>query len=392
MAVNDWLHRFRRVEELANDDAEVRANALRHLEIADDDGVVPYLVGCRLEYSSGVAAAARRALSALGDDGAVFLLIDRLEDPKAGWDAAQAIRWFDDPRPLVRHIQDLVVRDFDSSDDYGRRAEAAKALGEAGDPHAIPALIYALDDRETNVRSEAIRALGMLGDNRAVQPLNMVLEHTLSPENTVVAVRALARIRSDAAWLGLIDKLLHLSYSSIAYLEALKVLVEACERRAIPQLLLILDMVAPYHPRTAGALRQLGHTEIFDELLGELNVSDPWERHVAAETRGGFGDVRAVGPLTAALGDDDWEARRSAAWALGQLGDAEAVQALTEILDDEDRCVRLAVVRSLGQLGDERAVPHLSALPKEEDWEVREAARRSIKALEIPPAGSGRPD
>ena len=182
MTVNDWLDRLRRIEEMADDDAGVLANAMRHLEIVGDDDVLTFPAGCLREYSPGVAAAARWVLLALGDDGAVFLLIDRLKDPKAGWYAAQAMREFDHPLPMVRHIQDLVVRDFDSSEHYGRLAEAAKALGETGDPDAIPALIYALDDWDTNVRSEAIRALGMLGDSRAVPPLTMVLEHPLSPE------------------------------------------------------------------------------------------------------------------------------------------------------------------------------------------------------------------
>ena len=94
MSLFNWLDRLRRIEELANDDAGVLADAMRHLEIVGDDEVLTFLAGCLLEYSREVAAAARRVLLALGDDGAVFLLIDRLKDPKAGWYAAQTIREF----------------------------------------------------------------------------------------------------------------------------------------------------------------------------------------------------------------------------------------------------------------------------------------------------------
>jgi HEAT repeats len=52
------------------------------------------------------------------------------------------------------------------------------------------------------------------------------------------------------------------------------------------------------------------------------------------------GGVQAVEPLTAALSDSDWRARRNAAESLGKMGDGQAVEPLTIALRDADRQVR----------------------------------------------------
>lgn len=56
------------------------------------------------------------------------------------------------------------------------RAEAAKALGELGDPRAVDPLIPLLKDEVKLVRARAAEALGTLGDMRAVDPLIPVLK------------------------------------------------------------------------------------------------------------------------------------------------------------------------------------------------------------------------
>ena len=117
------------IDRLASDDPEIRANAMRRLQIGSDDELVLILAGCLLEHHTPVPAAARRVLTALGDDTVIFLLIDRLADERAGWSVARAISEFDDNRPAVRYIQDLVRRSGDAHADYGPRLRAARHLG-----------------------------------------------------------------------------------------------------------------------------------------------------------------------------------------------------------------------------------------------------------------------
>ncbi len=64
---------------------------------------------------------------------------------------------------------------------------AASALGQIGDPSAVPGLILALEDKENSVQGNAAYALGQIGDPSAVQPLIKVLlrESNGTPSQTV---------------------------------------------------------------------------------------------------------------------------------------------------------------------------------------------------------------
>ena len=370
------------IDELARDDRVTRANAMRQLRIGSDEEIVPYLAGCLIQRHTPVAAAARRVLTALGDDSAVFVLIDLLPDENVSWSAAQAIEELDDDRPLVCYVQALISREYCKS--YDPRLKAARALGELGDRRAVPALVYALGDPERNFREEVIDALGRLGDDRAVGPLSRILAHAWAERNRFHSLRSLARMNTDTSWMGLIDNLHLLDYSRV-YAEALRVLVKARQRRAIPKMLKMMESgVSDYAP-TARALRLLGHTGLAEEMLELLKHPHSWERQIAVETLGGFGDERAVEPVIEALGDDDCGVRAAAARALGHLGDTNAVQPLVDVLDDPEHWVATEAVHSLKYLGDVRAVPHLTALLEHDDGSIRSAAKGALKRLRNSP-------
>ena len=366
------------IDELASDDRVTRADAMRQLRIGSEEEIVPYLAGCLMEHHIPVAATARRVLAALGDDSAVFVLMDLLTDENVGWSAAQAIGEFDDDRPLVRHVQALLQSKHCGI--YDPRLNAARALGELGDRRAVPALVHALHDPERNVREEVIHALGSLGDDRAVGPLSRMLAHAWAERNRFHSVWALARMNTDTSWMGLIDNL-HLLDHSRVYTEALRVLVKARQSRAIPKLLKMMESGVSDYALTGRALRLLGHTGLAEEMLELLKHPHPLERQIAVEALGGFGDERAVGPVIEAVRDDDYELRASAARALGHLGDTRAVQPLVDMLDDPEHWVVTEAVRSLKYLGDVRAVPHLTPLLEHDDWGIREAAKGALETL-----------
>ena len=366
------------VDELASDDRVTRADAMRQLRIGSDEEIVPYLAGCLMEHHTPVAATARRVLAALGDDSAVFVLMDLLTDENVSWSAAQAIGEFDDDRPLVRHVQALLKSTHCGI--YDPRLNAARALGELGDRRAVPALVHALHDPERNVREEVIHALGSLGDDRAVGPLSRMLAHAWAERNRFHSVWALARMNTDTSWMGLIDNL-HLLDHSRVYTEALRVLVEARQRRAIPKLLKMMESGVSDYALTGRALRLLGHTGLAEEMLELLKHPHCWERQIAVETLAGFGDERAVEPVIEALADDDCEVRASAVRALGHLGDTKAVQPLVDVLDDPEHWVAAEAVHSLEYLGDVRAVPHLTPLLEHDSGSIRVAARQALKRL-----------
>ena len=67
---------------------------------------------------------------------------------------------------------------------YGTRRNAARALGEIGDPVAVPALIGALHsfEKRTTFKEEAVIALGKIGDRSAVEPMGRLMDRSLGDE------------------------------------------------------------------------------------------------------------------------------------------------------------------------------------------------------------------
>jgi DNA polymerase III delta prime subunit len=120
----------------------------------------------------------------------------------------------------------------------------AEALGEIGDPRALPYLFYSIfGDPDWFVREQVAKAMGDIRDSSAVAPLIAVLCNP--SENISVqqeACRALAKIGFPAVEpllyllrLAHLDKLRSISLSSIAFL-AIKALGEIGDPRALPDL------------------------------------------------------------------------------------------------------------------------------------------------------------
>jgi hypothetical protein len=125
-----------------------------------------------------------------------------------------------------------------------KRWRFAKALGEIGDPRALPYLFYSIfGDPDWFVREQVAKAMGDIRDSSAVAPLIAVLCNP--SENISVqqeACHALAKIGFPAVEpllyclrLAHLDKLRSISLSSIAFL-AIKALGEIGDPRALPDL------------------------------------------------------------------------------------------------------------------------------------------------------------
>ena len=78
------------------------------------------------------------------------------------------------------------------------RKAAAEALGNNGDPQAVPHLIQALGDKKWEVRKYAALALGNLGDPQAVEPLTHALNDSYEKVREAAA-EALGKLGDKAA-------------------------------------------------------------------------------------------------------------------------------------------------------------------------------------------------
>jgi HEAT repeat protein len=91
-------------------------------------------------------------------------------------------------------------------------------------------------------------------------------------------------------------------------------------------------------------------TKPFEAHVEELRAESPRTRRQAAAALQVSGDLRAVGPLLAALTDTDAGVRAVVARALGALGDRRAVAPLLTALRDAEAEVRRAAAEALWRL------------------------------------------
>ncbi len=108
-------------------------------------------------------------LGAIGDVGAVDVLVEALRDP----DLAVRRRVVKALVRIGKGAVDALVVTLESHD-WELRRQAAEVLGAIGDSRAVPSLVAALGDPNIGVRWHAIEALGKIGTG-AVEPLVSVL-------------------------------------------------------------------------------------------------------------------------------------------------------------------------------------------------------------------------
>ena len=152
------------VEFLASEDLGVMTEAMRRLEIAVEDELLPFLRDCLTHNDNRLRTAAARVLVRIGDDSVLRHFIVNLADPashvrqKAEW----AILAFDDSPPLVRHIQRLLRRQY--CDESLVNIDSIEELARLGDERVIPCLIEALHvGMSDEVIAAAVKALGRFG-------------------------------------------------------------------------------------------------------------------------------------------------------------------------------------------------------------------------------------
>jgi len=118
------------------------------------------------------------------------------------------------------------------------------------------------------------------------------------------------------------------------------------------------------------------------------SLSSPQETKLtrvnAAEALGRLRNARGLGPLVAALEDQDGDVQEAAAISLGQIGDVRAVAPLSLALEQTSVGVKPAIISALVQIGDDGALDSLSRCanigPTPDIRRAASEAREQIKA------------
>ncbi len=248
-----------------------------------------------------------------------------------------AFKHFDEVQKLtskrdVRGFIKMLERPDDSA-----KIDAAKALGEIGDPQAVDALINALADDNSNVRGAAADSLGSIRDPKAVDVLMKVLKDDANASVRFSAAHALGYIGDP---------------------KASQVLVEALTRGCPAS-----DGTTHVDFAAGDALRMIGGPQVADALIGCLGPvadADPTGFAVRRSVKvlGEIGDQRAVDVLIEFIATDRGNAlaRNDAIQALDKIGGAKADDFLDNtLLRSKDavrgRCTMSEAAAMLKNLG-----------------------------------------
>ncbi len=206
------------IAALASSDWIVRMHAAKALGRIQDPQAVGPLVPLLQDKVKAVREEASTALAAIGE-AALSSLLDALTHVE--WlvrlHAVEALGKTKSPEAVVPLLSVLF-----NDRDRAVREDAARALGQIGDPRAVEFLVTVM--REPGLRPLAVDALGEIGDRRTVPVLIDVLEGVGRPEVSMpidgcgdqwgeeritlgAAARALGAIRDEAAIPSLIKAL-----------------------------------------------------------------------------------------------------------------------------------------------------------------------------------------
>jgi HEAT repeat protein len=385
---------------------------------------VPHLVELLQSPDSDVVMFALQVLARIGDPVSTARILPLIghADANVGQAAVEALgrmRAADAVAPLIQLLDGSVWLQL----------AAANALGEIGDPAAVPALLRLVPD--SFVAEQAVRALGRIAEPASLGPLlellvrvrerplrDAILEATgvvleLHPEAGPVGRAFAAGLppadRDDLA--GFLREALAdattgdgagegpaQAAAGIALVAGLSELQVAVLRR--------IAAGSPWaeplwrsraEPSDAETTALLGHADsqvrrglllagrftpaVLPALLDRLDDLDQEVRAAACRALGALGDSRAAGVLIERIRTGEGEERDEAAAALGRFP-PEALEGLGSCLDPRaGDAVAIAALEAVRAAGAAAFEPEVLALSRAPDADVRLAAIRAAAAL-----------
>ncbi|WNG55389.1 HEAT repeat domain-containing protein [Archangium gephyra] len=261
--------------------------------------------------------------------------------------------------------------------------ELASALGEIGDPKAVPMLMKLLKARDNYTRIEAVEALGRMRVKEAVEPL-MALATDESVELFLnkKAIEALGRI-GDARAVPTLVRMLTKERRGVSFYVESSFSLFQLGQPASDALLAVLEgkdtelsswaqrngiNPASYSFKAAQLLGDLREHRADAVLLKQLEFKheDPRIQAIvrtrAADALARMRSTAAVKPLAALVSEPDAGVRGEYTYALARLGGRDAVPALEKAAGQGDWYAREAALEALTMLGDAREMPVLEKL------------------------------
>ncbi len=277
------------------------------------------------------------------------------------------------------------------------------------DQQAIDALVFVLDDKNSENRIEAAADLGILKAEPAIPHLATYL-HSPNEKMVRTCVRSIGYIGKKESGEYLIPSLQHSDEKIVA--DAAMVLGLFRYRDALPELIRLLDYSRDYELKKASlqAISRIGDPSSEPIMKKYFSSDDKDFRQYAIE---GFGRMRLQGYLDPLKREFQRENSRQIKLALSfslfMLGDTAYIDTLVRSLDDslysqqvrfylfelggqavpkiadylkvQDVSFRIKVIRILGDMHQTGAISYLEPYMKDKNVEVAQAATDAIREL-----------
>jgi HEAT repeat protein len=239
---------------------------------------------------------------------------------------------------------------MEASKNQGVRQSIPGALAEKWGAAAFPRLVELLEDSDQGVRDSAAQALGTLKDKRAI---DFLIHRLGNQQDGWDAARALGDIGDPKAIPALRKAMKDEHVENDVHIAAAGALARMGQGDGLSYLLAMLktpNRVDQMGAAQESRMSQIKGT--LDALLSLLTDRDEYVRAAAVEAVGELHDTRATLPVTKLLNDHDFRTRAAAVKALGEIRDPLAIPALRKLLKDPDPFFRQDVARVLKRLGD----------------------------------------
>jgi len=253
--------------------------------------------------------------------GGVFLrmLGDPKEQVRSG--AAHALSQAD-MQGLVPDLLSLIA----SSENEHARGNAARMLGQVGDPELAEPLAKLLHDESPRVRIRAAKAIGTLTGATPIDEIADLIDN--EDEDVRLAVAKLLAAVNDA----------HAA-------DVLADLINSDKRQTQKEAVV--------------ALAKMGDRRAFGFIDNLCASEDPIARRQATWVLGYLECSEAIDRLIHLLKDEAWMVRRNSLRRLAEIGRADAADHIAPLMEDENELVRHSAMGKLAELGDKRALEPL---------------------------------
>jgi HEAT repeat protein len=291
----------------------------------------------------------------------------------------------DATQPLIRALQWRDDRVYEDDEDQEARTSAATALGKLRSNVACKALMAELEkfpSMSSTLATYIVEALGEIGDPKAVPVMVRAIDSG-DFELQKIASWALAKLGGDG-----IGVLLRMAASrdQLGRAYVIRALGMNSVESAIPLLLQIVE--TPNEDKfarcqAAEALGRIGgSSKTLPVLLAMLQAPEEEVRNGALYGLGALHDSRAYSAIVEQL--DSGHHRYTAIMALGELGDLRACGLLIPMLKSGDDGLTFHTATALGKLGCGHALPALIQLQDRlavSDSPVSAANRATVEAV-----------